>query len=467
MPRPPRIGVIVDHPDRDLITAAMLALALSRRGCVTSVIPLYEQGVDVPLIGLDAIVVNFLRPANRAVIERYRALGIAIYVLDTEGGVLAQDGPNSPDRMAATVRDEGWGTLAEGYFFWGPVLHAAFQRAGALAADRLHLTGCPRFDPVAPQWRAMLRYDKRDFILVNTAFPLVNSRFTADGYDRSAMIAAGWDPAYVEAMARDSAGALTRMIALVALLARRFPEREFLLRPHPFEREATYAAAFEGLANVTISGSGSVLNVIANAACVIQLNCSTAIEALMLDKLPLSPDFISTPLLREHSPLPNRASRLVEDEDELVAVLADLPAAHAAFDFEKRYANLAEPYFFHRDGKAGERVAAILADAPCRAEIGPLWGESLRSAHAHPRPAQRLQGLVANLVGSAALSHLRARVSGRRKGKRLSPAALAELVNAAAAAAQVPAPRIVRHRHPLTGLPLASIMVAPAGTPHP
>src|ERR1043165_7968110 len=116
------------------------------RGIDVFLVPQYEQAVDVPLLGLDALVVNYARPTNREIVGDFARSGIAVYVLDTEGGVLAKDGPNAPDKIAAYVVDSGYAGLLAGYFFWGPVLRDAFAAAGVLPPDRLHLTGCPRFD---------------------------------------------------------------------------------------------------------------------------------------------------------------------------------------------------------------------------------------------------------------------------------------------------------------------------------
>lgn len=449
---------MLDHPRRDLVTVAMIALALVRRGCAVNIIPLYQQGCDVPLLALDAIVTTFARPASRQLVERYRAQGIDVYVLDTEGGVLANEGPNAPDTLAATLRDEGWGELLAGYFCWGPVLRDALLGAGTFPAGRLHLTGCPRYDPVALPWRGMLDYCRHGYILVNTAFPAVNSCFTSDGEDRAAMLNSGWDPAYVDRLIKDNRAAMQGMLELVGRLAARFPDRVFLLRPHPFENQATYERALAGQPNVVISGAGSVLNVIANALCVVQLNCSTAIESVMLDKLPFSPDFLSTPFLREHSPLPNELSYSIDTEDRLIACLSDVSATAASFDFAGIYARLAQPYFFLRDGAAADRIAEILARPSTRPATVSVM-ESLRACQSRPRLTQRLQGLLVNVLGSRFISRLRDRLAPRRKNKHLQISALIDVLTAAVRCSGEAMPAVDHHRHPVTGARLASFDV--------
>src|SRR4051812_50005982 len=114
---------------------------------------MYEQGVDVPRLGLDTLVVNYARAANLDLMRSFAAAGLALYVLDTEGGVLAAKSGNSPPAMAAYVRGSGYADILSGYFFWGDRLHAAVYDKQAMQPGRLYLTRWPRFDLSAPQWR--------------------------------------------------------------------------------------------------------------------------------------------------------------------------------------------------------------------------------------------------------------------------------------------------------------------------
>lgn len=458
----PHVGVIIDHPKRDLPGSILLARALANKGCRTSLIPLYDQGLDVPLLELDALVVTFARPANRALVERYKASGIAVFVLDTEGGVLANDGPNNPTRLAHYVRESGFADLLDGYFFWGPVLRDAFVADGAMPTERLHLTGCPRFDFAAPRWRALLDYPRDGFILVNTAFPLVNSRFTSDGTDLAAMTAAGWPEEYVRTIAADSVATMQRMISLVRRMADALPERTFLVRPHPFERELPYCEALASEPNVMIDGAGSVLNAIAHSVGIVHLNCSTAIEAILLDRVPLSPDFISTDALRGHTELPGRVSVKPNDEIELLAMLRALPAIDPAFNFTVVFREHIAPFFHANDGAAAERMADVLASVPAKSRR-PQYGEALRSSHSRPSSGQWMRGATALVLGSRGAGRLRARLQPGRRAKLFSAPEVRVTLEAAARHVGEAPPKVRNHVHPLTGRPLASIAVLPTG----
>ncbi|MXO63106.1 surface carbohydrate biosynthesis protein [Qipengyuania oceanensis] len=457
-----KVGLIIDHPIRDLPTVSMIAVALGSRGVESYIIPLYDQGLDVPLLGLDAVVTTFLRPANRHVIEAYANMGISVYVLDSEGGVLSNDGPNNPAELARAVGEGGWADLVTGYFFWGPLLHDAFVARGVLPPEKLHLTGCPRFDCASRKWRALLDADGGDFILINTAFPLVNSRFVEGGTDIDAMVSAGWDSDYVNALVADSSTAMREMLGLIAKLASRFPNEEFLVRPHPFENPDVYSHALRDLPNVTVNGEGGVLRVIARSKAVIQLNCSTAIEALMVDKLPMSPDFISSPALRQHSELPNRASMLMQSFEDMAFAIANLDVAMESFDLQERYTSVCYPYFYRIDGDASERIAAVLVRSPRNGSRNLI--QSMAGCHQKPKFAQLLQGVGANLLGSRAASRLRAIIQPKRRAKRVSIGEVRHWLNKATTISGRPRLIAKPARHPFTGLPLSSIQVVATKT---
>ena len=113
-----RIGWVVDHPKRDLAGSVLAAYQLASRGASVALIPMYEQGVDVPRLGLDTLVANYARAANLDLMRSFAAAGLALYVLDTEGGVLAAKGGNSPPAMAASrasrPRFSRWASWAAG-----------------------------------------------------------------------------------------------------------------------------------------------------------------------------------------------------------------------------------------------------------------------------------------------------------------------------------------------------------------
>lgn len=458
------VGLVVDHPKRDLPGAVMLAYQLARRSVRSTIIPMYEQGVDIPRLGVNMLLLNYAREANKDLIKRYAEAGQRVFVLDTEGGVLAERGGNSPSALARRMKENGYGELLSGYFFWGARLRDAFQAEGVLANEALHLTGCPRFDFAAPQWRSLLELPTKDYFLVNANFPLVNPRYSGSRErEREVMVSAGWEPAYVDNLLRDLTSVFARYLNEIRRLAAARPQIRILVRPHPFEDEAPYRTAFEQFPNVAVDGEGSALPVIRNCRAVIHLNCGTAIEAVMLGKLPIQLEYLNTAATAGHATLPGRISRRISSFEKLLRTIDKVEEETRSFDFAGVHRARIEEFFFLNDGLAANRVADVLA----REKVAHAPGFTLRDALSGCRPVptlpQLLKGSLSLVAGSAAASFLRSLIEPKRREKVLELSATRELTQDISSVDNAASLAIVKQAScRFTGMPLASLSVCRA-----
>jgi surface carbohydrate biosynthesis protein len=460
-----RIGYIVDHPKRDLPGGIMFSLALAARGVETALVPLYEQALDVPLLGLDGLVVNFARPVNLELVRTYAVSGLPVWVIDTEGGVLTHNGANSPNALARYVRDSGFGDLLAGYLFWGSVLREAFIEGSGMDPGRLHLTGCPRFDYAAPRWRALLDRPRRDYVLVNANFSLVNPLFARSPDEEiRTVVASGWEEGYVRQLLVDQHQIFEGFTQTLDRLFVAMPGQHFLLRPHPFESAAFYRDRYRDRANVTVDGSGSVLNVIRNAKAVLHLNCGTAIEAVLLDTLPLSMEFLNTDFMRRHGRLPSNVSVSVHSFEFLVETISNLEKTALDFPFSQRHREFIEPWFHLNDGHAADRVAEVVVTylgAHSAKPAGVSVGRSIQSSRPRARVGQLLQGLTANVLGSRRTAMLRSRFQTNRREKLFDLAHIREEALNGCALAGLASLKAGWAPHPWTGFALASVLISP------
>jgi surface carbohydrate biosynthesis protein len=457
-----RIGWVVDHPKRDLAGSVLAAYQLALRGASVFIIPMYEQGVDVARLGLDTLVVNYARAANLDLMRSFSKAGLALYVLDTEGGVLAASGGNSPPAMAAYISGSGYADALSGYFFWGERLYTAFNESRAMKPDQLYVTGCPRFDFAAPRWRGLLDGDRRGYLLVNANFPPVNSRFSSKpGAEREAMIRAGWDGAYVDRFLADIKQVFAQYLVEIGRLATARPDRDILVRPHPFESEDVYRAALQRHPNVVVDGTGSVLDMIQNAAAVVHLNCGTAIEAVLLGKLPIQLEYLNTPATAGHALLPARVSRAIGSFEQLLSVIDDLDEETRKFDFAGVHAAHIHPYFHRNDGLAAERVAEVLVGSGVRGRTFTSLASVLRGTRTDPSLGQIAKGAASIAFGSAATEAFRTWFNPARRDKRIEPKEIGRLLERIATHDQQDPSRfgVERARCMKTGLPLASIAI--------
>jgi len=161
--------------------------------------------------------------------------------------------------------------------------------------DHVIVTGHPSFDLAHERFcryyenpEIVERYG-RDYILINTNFAYINHMmglekyihmirksieiFNDDDHIRSVRVLA----AYQESL-------MYPFIELAKSLAREFPSKYVIIRPHPVESAEMYVKACSSLPNVVVSKEGSVREWLATSGAVIHHDCTTGIESLFMRK---------------------------------------------------------------------------------------------------------------------------------------------------------------------------------------
>ncbi len=476
-----RIGLILDNPRRDLGGIALLAYQLLKRGHVVFVIPMYDQGYDVPLLDLDAIVVNYARTSNLDFLRSYKELGIAVVVLDTEGGVFPEHGDGSPEFWAKRFRAIGAHELIDRYLFWGRRTYDAFRQHGGLPEDRLIITGCPRYDFCDPKWRSVLHYPKSGHVLINLNFPSINPWWGRTEYSETegkiifhsafeeiSKVAkiVNVDVERALPLERERQRVLNEYVRVIVDVARRNPDKAFIVRPHPFENMEIYRRLFAGLKNVTVDSSGEVTHVISQAEFVLHLNCSTSVETRLLGKLPVSLEFLNSDLLRVNIHLPSKVSYAVGSLEELDEIVKDPARSRRDRLTDASAHELIAPWFHKCDGRAAERVAVIVSGLARQADAlrcrRSYW-RSVKSCYGKARMKYVLQGIASLLVGSYVLTRLRMLLHEQRRMKYVRAEAFWQRILELAGCENVELDGSAEYAvHPLTGLRLATIQVRPA-----
>lgn len=418
-----KIGIILDNPKREIDGTLLIVYHLVRNGHEAFIIPMYQQGHDLPLLGLDGIVVNYARSSNLSFLRAAKELGLTVFVLDNEGGVLVEKNTKTPSNPSA-IRSTGVHAYIDHYMFWGRRQHDAFAQNGMFPDDRLHITGCPRYDVCSPRWRGLLEYPRCGYVLVNTNFCAINPLYTKTAQnERAAFLSVGWDSSYVEWLFDELRKTLSGYLETIAQLAQKHRDRFFVIRPHPFEDPDIYEKTYAGLTNVKVDSTGSVVNAIHNSTCVLHLNCQTAVETLLLDKLPVSMEFLNSEALRNHYPLPSQISYRARSNEELDSIIRNPDAYRSVYPSDSYYKEHIEPLFHLNDGDAARRAVDVLLAhtkiAPAR-NLARGYRLSIDACLDRPKIQQWLQGLLTNVVGSLIVSRLRNRFNPVRQTKYIS-----------------------------------------------
>lgn len=351
-----KVALVVDNPLRDLDGLVLLAWQLARQGVEAWLVPMYDQSFDVRAIGADFVLLNYIRPNNIDHFYAYKAEGIKVGVLDTEGIA-----GRSPEEFAGFVGKTGGAKFADLYCVWGPSQLNALQSANVSSVDKLVLTGCPRYDYCAEPWKkALVRPNvASDYVLINTNFALTNPKFsTGTDTELQTMLKVGFASDVASQFVKDAKVAHEGMIELVQNLVDQFPNEHFVLRPHPFENKEPYLNIKHN-GNFEIRQEATSVEWLNYCKALIHLNCSTALEARMLGKVALSPGWLDTETIR--IPGPFSVSSHAETLEQFVDLFREV--VDPQFSSKQLPDSYIDNLYFRVDGNSAKRVAEAIVNA--------------------------------------------------------------------------------------------------------
>lgn len=357
-----KVGLVVDNPHRDLEGLVLVAAHLAKKNFEVLLIPMYKQRFVAKSQKVDIIVLNYLRPNNLETFLDFKRVGIKVAVLDTEGIA----GGNF-EEFANYVCKTKMTQLIDLYMFWGAgQLNAVQQRKNYLPKKTV-ITGSPRHDFFVEPWVQTIdnKACHSNFVLFNTNFPIVNPKFSSDKEDEyKTMLDVGFTPETARNVVKQNMAAFVGMKKLFRTLAEALPGQNFILRPHPFENADGYKE-LEEFQNIKVVQSGSVNSWILSSFALVHLNCTTAIEASLVGKLVVTPNWLNDTAIYRH--LPNALSKSVDTIEEMIEILSSKSLildtsrwSHDTINLELLYQS-----FHDIDGKSAKRVAEAIRDLSC------------------------------------------------------------------------------------------------------
>lgn len=260
-------------------------------------------------------------------------------------------------------------------FAWGEDNAEIWRATEGYAGQPILATGNPRADLMRPELRryyadavADIRSRFGSFVLVNSNFGWVNhykpgvteERLRVIGQDARDLppeqVGTWSDPAmltYRHDMFR-------AFLDMLPKLADRFPDRRFVLRPHPSENQETWRQAVAGRGNIQVVHEGGVTPWLLAAEAVIQNGCTTGVEAFLLGRPVIAYRPMRHPVY--DMPLPNALGMAADDPEQLAdAVAAAFKGELDALRGEERE-RLARRFVAAMDGPlAGERILDAVA----------------------------------------------------------------------------------------------------------
>jgi surface carbohydrate biosynthesis protein len=361
-----RIALVVGNALRDLSGHVLLASYLCNKGATCYLVPGPLRRHEIQALAPDFVLLTSIRVSDESIATEFTDAGIRIGVLDAEGGVMPdfnwyakQMAPNPEIRRQLTC-----------YCSWGTRLAEYAEQNGWYLRDQICITGAPRFDFYSSPWKSIQLPNapshneySSPVILLNGSFSVGNPDFKNVPSVAANMLVKNVGYSQDEALAfhHIQRQGMEQLADITNKLADRFPQAQFVYRPHPSERLETYHELLEKRDNIHLIKKGEIQGWLRLASGVIMRGCTTAIEAGMAGVPSFSPMWL--PMHKEIETVNQvsvHSSNFRELEKQIESLLdGTLQVPESA---RKGLDAVISDWFFKADGLAHQRVGdSILA----------------------------------------------------------------------------------------------------------
>ncbi len=309
---------------RELEAKLLLAAFLAERG-VRSIVGSHAHiNNRLHMLGEGVYVAQTMVRAKRRLFRIAREMGLILTAWDEEGLVWPSAAYYRRRRLDAVNFQ-----LLERFFAWGEEQAEVVRAAFPHQVHKLRVIGNPRQDLYLPAMRPLyaetvktIRHEFGDFILINSNFGSVNhARLPFTGLEKSeedilALAAySKHEPEYISFRYRVFRG----FCELIPRLARAFPGRNIVIRPHPSENAAAWNKVARPHPNVHVCYEHELVPWLLAAEAIIHNGCTTAVEAAMLSRPAIEYRVVEDP--EWENPQPARVSIPAHSAEEVVGLL--------------------------------------------------------------------------------------------------------------------------------------------------
>lgn len=295
------IGIVVDHPKRDLPALTILAekILTANKNSKNSVIliPMYNLALFLNYLNnlnykIDSIVFNFMREANKKFIKQAKNCGINVIIYDQEG-VGGRDGTLIAEPILE-VKD--YLKYVDLYCFWGEM-----QKKRIISSveknklpKKIIVSGWLNSDylfTIKKEMQNKIKSKKK--ILINSNFSGVDPRFNTLEKEIETRLKSSYHSKkeilkrieYTKKRKRD-------FILSLNILFKQLPNYQFTIRPHPYENRDQYIKLAREYKNCKLDQNTDINNSLKTSKLFIHVDCTSAVSSTYLNIPTLSMDWI-------------------------------------------------------------------------------------------------------------------------------------------------------------------------------
>lgn len=244
-------------------------------------------------------------------------------------------------------------------FTWGSHQRDVLVRENPELEAKAIPVGNPRFDLLRPELRVLYETESNKicekwgkYILINTNFVPGNfSRLYGCSYVESRehqfLNIIGRTPSekerdFIKAEARYYKKLFEQYIEMIKIISSKFPNINFILRPHPSEDIINWREALKGIDNVCVLFKGNAADWILGALAVIHTGCTTGIESWILGKIVIA--YNQNDGEGVEPPLPNKFGIRIDNVENLCSVLEKIISGKLEYEINEEQMKIAKSF---------------------------------------------------------------------------------------------------------------------------
>ena len=308
-----KVAIIVDDIVRDLIPLTLLAIELHKKNLKPYLVPARLQVLEIRKIRPDFIIINYLRKENEEIVKYYKNSGVAVGLLDQEGGAFIDYQKFEEIKLSKNLQLRNSIDLV---FAWGENFYNEAKRRLWFKESSLIITGHPKYDIYFKKNKNINK--KAAKFLFITGFTLGNPRLQTKDKELKTWVKMGGDFNYVKELQNKHEVSYLKFINLLEDIFTKYPDKEFLLKIHPFEKSEGYIEKFKKYQNVEIIVSENIINSLPDSKIMFHSSSTTAFESILYDVPTANIDFLNNPFNIE---ILNNISINLESQKELEELL--------------------------------------------------------------------------------------------------------------------------------------------------
>jgi surface carbohydrate biosynthesis protein len=217
---------------------------------------------------------------------RCQNMGHLVVSWDEEGLVFFDNWLYRKQRIEPAAFDQ-----VERFFAWGEAQREAICEEYPQYRDKIALCGNPRFDLLRCGLRSFYQPAVNDLrrrfgpvLLINTNFAFHNHyKSPTEVRQILAKYPINDEPGYMDKWISMHREMHEAYLAMVPELLARFPDHSVVIRPHPSESHAPWQELARNHSRLHVDSTGNVHEWILASEAVVHFNCTTAVEAFLLD----------------------------------------------------------------------------------------------------------------------------------------------------------------------------------------